>query len=67
LRAEQASGVTMSAPINPKPFINDLTGKAVLVKLKWGMEYKGKCLLSKGAGVSFSPELSLLSSFTFLA
>jgi len=31
----------MSAPINPKPFIKDLTGKAVLVKLKWGMEYKG--------------------------
>ena len=28
-------------PINPKPFIKDLTGKAVLVKLKWGMEYKG--------------------------
>mmetsp|Transcript_14302 Transcript_14302/g.27584 ORF Transcript_14302/g.27584 Transcript_14302/m.27584 type:complete len:132 (-) Transcript_14302:1-396(-) len=32
---------TQSAPINPKPFIKDLTGKAVLVKLKWGMEYKG--------------------------
>ena len=28
-------------PINPKPFLNDLTGKPVLVKLKWGMEYKG--------------------------
>mmetsp|Transcript_3759 Transcript_3759/g.9526 ORF Transcript_3759/g.9526 Transcript_3759/m.9526 type:complete len:88 (-) Transcript_3759:673-936(-) len=31
----------MSAPINPKPFLSDLTGKAVIVKLKWGMEYKG--------------------------
>lgn len=33
----------MSVPsiINPKPFLNALTGKAVLVKLKWGMEYKG--------------------------
>jgi len=31
----------MSGPINPKPFVKDLTGKAVLVKLKWGMEYKG--------------------------
>ena len=30
-----------SAPVNPKPFLNDLTGKAVLVKLKWGMVYKG--------------------------
>ncbi|CAM9208231.1 unnamed protein product, partial [Ectocarpus fasciculatus] len=26
---------------NPKPFLNDLTGKPVIVKLKWGMEYKG--------------------------
>jgi len=28
-------------PVNPKPFLNDLTGKAVMVKLKWGQEYKG--------------------------
>ncbi|KAJ3414679.1 hypothetical protein HDV05_006214 [Chytridiales sp. JEL 0842] len=28
-------------PVNPKPFLNSLTGKAVMVKLKWGMEYKG--------------------------
>merc|ERR1739840_19175 len=28
-------------PINPKPFLNGLTGKAVTVKLKWGHEYKG--------------------------
>jgi small nuclear ribonucleoprotein F len=28
-------------PINPKPFLNGLTGKMVVVKLKWGMEYKG--------------------------
>lgn len=27
--------------VNPKPFLADLTGKSVLVKLKWGMEYKG--------------------------
>ncbi len=33
----------MSTPLilNPKPFLNDLTGKQVIVKLKWGMEYKG--------------------------
>ncbi|XP_060580139.1 small nuclear ribonucleoprotein F-like [Ruditapes philippinarum] len=30
-----------SLPMNPKPFLNGLTGKPVLVKLKWGMEYKG--------------------------
>lgn len=28
-------------PINPKPYLNGLTGKAVMVKLKWGHEYKG--------------------------
>jgi hypothetical protein len=26
--------------MNPKPFLNGLTGKAVMVKLKWGHEYK---------------------------
>lgn len=30
-----------SVPVNPKPFLNELTGKQVIVKLKWGMEYKG--------------------------
>ncbi|KAL7558650.1 hypothetical protein ACA910_010026 [Epithemia clementina (nom. ined.)] len=28
--------------VNPKPFLMDLTGKTVKVKLKWGMEYQGK-------------------------
>ncbi|XP_008057236.1 small nuclear ribonucleoprotein F-like, partial [Carlito syrichta] len=32
---------TQSLPLNPKPFLNGLTGKPVMVKLKWGMEYKG--------------------------
>ncbi|KAF0698796.1 Aste57867_10585 [Aphanomyces stellatus] len=27
--------------LNPKPFLAGLTGKAVVVKLKWGMEYQG--------------------------
>ncbi|CAI5787083.1 small nuclear ribonucleoprotein F [Podarcis lilfordi] len=31
----------MSLPLNPKPFLNGMTGKPVMVKLKWGMEYKG--------------------------
>jgi len=31
-------------PINPKPFLAELTGKPVSVKLKWGMEYKGYLL-----------------------
>lgn len=28
-------------PINPQPFLIDLIDKPVIVKLKWGMEYKG--------------------------
>lgn len=34
---------TMSSfqPVNPKPFLQLQTGKPVLVRLKWGMEYKG--------------------------
>lgn len=27
--------------MNPKPFLADLTGKPIMVRLKWGMEYKG--------------------------
>ena len=31
-----------TVPINPKPFLASLTGKKVLVKLKWsGMSYRG--------------------------
>ncbi|CAM5100186.1 unnamed protein product [Eretmochelys imbricata] len=33
--------MTMSLPLNPKPFLKGLTGKLVVVKLKLGMEYKG--------------------------
>ncbi len=29
-------------PVNPKPFLTELTGQPVIVKLKWGMEYKGQ-------------------------
>jgi small nuclear ribonucleoprotein F len=35
-------GVSQTVPVNPKPFLNSLTGKPVIVKLKWGMEYKGE-------------------------
>lgn len=28
-------------PINPKPYLNALTGKPVVIKLKWGHEYRG--------------------------
>ncbi|ETO12953.1 hypothetical protein RFI_24421 [Reticulomyxa filosa] len=31
----------MSGLVNPKPFLQDLSGKPIIVKLKWGHEYKG--------------------------
>ncbi|KAH7639819.1 small ribonucleoprotein particle protein SmF [Dermatophagoides farinae] len=33
--------MAQTLPLNPKPFLNGLTGKPIIVKLKWGMEYKG--------------------------
>ncbi|XP_003202202.2 small nuclear ribonucleoprotein F [Meleagris gallopavo] len=41
LRKPQPALSPQSLPLNPKPFLNGLTGKPVMVKLKWGMEYKG--------------------------
>lgn len=35
-------------PCNPKPFLNLLTGKSVVVKLKWGHEYKGILVSTDG-------------------
>ena len=37
---------SQNVPVNPKPFLNDLTGQQIIVKLKWGMEYKGKSFLA---------------------
>ena len=34
--------------MNPKPFMQELTGKAVYVKLKWGLEYKGFLVSTDG-------------------
>lgn len=28
--------------MNPKPFLASLIGKSVIVRLKWGMEYRGR-------------------------
>lgn len=40
--------MSTAMPINPKPFLNSLTGKAVMVKLKWGHEYKGYLVSADG-------------------
>lgn len=31
-----------SSIVNPKPFLASLVGKSVIVRLKWGMEYRGR-------------------------
>ena len=35
-------------PVNPKPFLQDLTGKIVNVRLKWGLEYRGFLVSTDG-------------------
>lgn len=32
--------------LNPKPFLQEMTGNVIIVKLKWGMEYKGDLITS---------------------
>ena len=39
---------TMAAVVNPKPFLNSLLGKVVMIKLKWGHEYKGFLVSTDG-------------------
>ena len=39
---------TQPIPVNPKPFLIDLIDKPVIVKLKWGMEYKGTLIAFDG-------------------
>ena len=46
-------------PMNPKPFLNGLTGKAVMVKLKWGHEYKVKSEVSSGKRIVLLEFVSL--------
>ncbi|KAF8633688.1 hypothetical protein AX15_001295 [Amanita polypyramis BW_CC] len=35
-------------PVNPKPFLQELTGKPVFIRLKWGLEYKGFLVSTDG-------------------
>lgn len=55
-------------PVNPKPFLNDLTGKQVIVKLKWGMEYKGAsktCCRRHRAPQALLHTISLIGTLAF--
>ncbi|KAF5333671.1 hypothetical protein D9611_002213 [Ephemerocybe angulata] len=50
LEVRTCSSTTMSSvnPVNPKPFLQELTGKPVYVRLKWGLEYKGFLVSTDG-------------------
>ncbi|KVH96359.1 hypothetical protein Ccrd_001565 [Cynara cardunculus var. scolymus] len=39
--------------VNPKPFLNNLTEKPVIMKLKWGMEYKVTRVSTKAREIPF--------------
>ncbi len=41
------STTQMKTPLNPRPYINELVGKKILVRLKWGMTYTGKFLIER--------------------
>lgn len=45
-------------PVNPKPFLQGQSGKQVVVRLKWGMEYKGY-LVSTDSYMNLQVSLSL--------
>lgn len=47
LRA-RADCVVQVNPVNPKPYMQELTGKPVYVRLKWGLEYKGFLVSTDG-------------------
>lgn len=45
-RCAQEQSMSALTVTNPKPFLAGLTGNPVIVKLKWGMEYKGVLMAS---------------------
>ena len=34
--------------VNPKPYLQELTGKVVNVRLKWGLQYRGYLISTDG-------------------
>lgn len=54
--------VAVQGVCNPKPFLMDLVGKQVIIKLKWGMEYKGELRMASGwaaiAGMALAGSLN---------
>ena len=52
-------------PVNPKPFLNDLVGKKVVVKLKWGMEYQGVLKASESTLFTYTFSVSVFGYSTY--
>ena len=52
----------MKTPLNPRPYINELVGKKILVRLKWGMTYTGKIWLIGLVSFVFGSILGFLVS-----
>jgi small nuclear ribonucleoprotein F len=48
IREVPARMLMLVQPVNPKPFLQDLTGKVIYVRLKWGLEYKGYLVSTDG-------------------
>ena len=41
VRFASANWHLQDIPLNPKPFLQNQIGKKVIIRLKWGLEYKG--------------------------
>ena len=46
--------------LNPKPFLHELTGKTIFVKLKLGQEYKGDALTTNAEFLPLLARIGIL-------
>lgn len=42
MQLTRAMRITQFIPLNPRPFLQNLVGQDVTVKIKWGQEYTGR-------------------------
>jgi small nuclear ribonucleoprotein F len=42
IHSDHCSCASQFIPLNPRPFLQNLVGKEVNVKIKWGQEYTGR-------------------------
>ncbi len=65
----KCSRVFLLQIVNPKPFLTDLTGKKVVCRLKWGMEYRGRftpCGVGRGGRQVFCVAGTLISVDSYM-